>query len=82
MFIGGANEIENIRLGTVSLGQVMMYFLLFYCLRNEKSRYSVLFGTAGIGIRYLKAGHSASVFRYFSETGHSVSIFRYCISVL
>ena len=34
------------------------------------------FGTGGIGIRYLKTGHSVSVFRYLSKTGHSVSVFR------
>ena len=35
------------------------------------------FGTGGIGIRYLKTGHSVSVFRYFRYFGHSVSVFRY-----
>ena len=36
-----------------------------------------LFGSGGIGIRYLKTGRSVSVFRYFPKAGHSVSVFRY-----
>ena len=49
---------------------------------NVRAGIQYFFGTAGIGIQYLKTGHSVSVFRYFSKTGHSVSVFRYCIPVL
>ena len=36
-----------------------------------------LLGTGGIGIRFSKAGHSVSVFRYFPKTGRSISVFWY-----
>ena len=59
-------KLFNVQMSSVQCSNVLLV------LPRAGIRY--FFGTDGIGIRYLKTGHSVSVLRYFPKTGHSVSV--------
>ena len=66
-------------LASAVIPQIYSVQMLRRLIARAGNRY--FFGTGGIGIRYLKTGHSVSVFRYFPYMSQSVLVFRYRTSV-